>query len=91
MTASPQARTAADGLSDLRRPVRLTVAPADAAAAASVLDGAGLRYERRAGTGSVHFAVANRGELDADQLPWLDGLVRGLRARGVTPLAFRAP
>ena len=89
--ASPRARTAAAGRSDLQRPVRLTVAPADAARAAAVLDRAGLRYERRPATGSVGFAIANPGELDADQISWLDGVLRGLRAGGITPLAFRAP
>jgi hypothetical protein len=55
-----------------------------------VLDRAGLAYERRAGSGSVRFAVVNRGQLDADELPWLDSVVRGLRAAGVTPLALHA-
>jgi len=87
---SARAAAAARGLSDLRRPVRLSVTPADAAAAAAVLDRAGLAYERRTGAGSVRFAVVNRGELDADQLPWLDTVVRGLRAAGVTPLALSA-
>jgi hypothetical protein len=82
---------AARGLSDLQRPVRVTVAPADAAAAAAVLDRAGLAYERRASAGSVRFAVANRGQLDSDQLPWLDTVLGGLKAAGVTPLALRAP
>jgi hypothetical protein len=91
VTAAPQARTAALALSGLRSPVRLTVTPADAPAAAAVLDRAGLPYERRTGAGSVRFAIANRGELDADQLPWLDAVLLGLRSAGVTPLAFRAP
>ncbi len=89
--AATSARAAVTGLSALQRPVRLSVAPADAAAAAAVLDRAGLAYERRAGAGSVRFAVANRGQLDSDQLPWLDTVVRGLRAAGVTPLALHAP
>ncbi len=89
--AAPTARAASGGLSALQRPVRLSVLPADAGSAAAVLDRAGLAYERRTGAGSVRFAVVNRGQLDADQLPWLDTVVRGLRASGVTPLALSAP
>jgi hypothetical protein len=91
VAVSSRAAAAARGLSELQRPVRLSVAPADAAAAAAVLDRAGLAYERRTAAGSVRFAVVNRGQLDADQLPWLDSVLRGLRAAGVTPLAFTAP
>jgi hypothetical protein len=42
-------------------------------------------------TGPVGFAVVNCGELDSEQLTWLDTVVRGRTAVGVRPLALGAP
>jgi hypothetical protein len=82
------ARAAAGRLSDLQRPLRVTVAAGGAAATERLLRGYGARFEVRRAGGQVHFLVANPRGLAADEHPFAADLARRLRASGVPVRAF---
>jgi hypothetical protein len=82
------AKAAAGRLSDLERPLRLTVAAAGAAEAERLLRGYGARFETRRAGGQVRFLVANPRGLAADEHPFATDLARRLRDRGLPVRAF---
>ena len=82
------ARAAAGRLSDLQRPLRVTVAAAGAAATERLLRGYGARFETRRSGGQVHFLVANPRGLSADEHPFAADLARRLREQRVPVRAF---
>jgi hypothetical protein len=90
--SADRARAAASvtELSPLRRPVRLTVRATTEAATRTLLDRHGLRYEVRRADDVVRFSIANSTGSVADQLPWLDPLVRALRSSPIEVVAFIA-
>ena len=79
---------AAGRLSDLQRPLRVSVAAAGAAATERLLRGFGARFEVRRAGGQVHFLVANPRGLAADEHPFAADLARRLRTEGVPVRAF---
>jgi Zinc carboxypeptidase len=82
------AQAAAGRLSDLDRPIRLTVAAAGAAGAERLLRGYGARFETRRAGGQVHFLVANPRGLGLDEHPFAADLARRLRAADLPVRAF---
>jgi hypothetical protein len=82
------AKAAAARLSDLQRPLRVTVAAGGAAATERLLRGYGASFEVRRAGGQVHFLVANPRGLAADEHPFATDLARRLRASGVPVRAF---
>jgi hypothetical protein len=82
------AKAAAGRLSDLQRPLRVTVAASGAPATERLLRGFGARFEVRRSGGQVHFLVANPRGLAADEHPFAADLARNLRASGVKVRAF---
>jgi Zinc carboxypeptidase len=82
------ARAAAGRLSDLQRPLRVTVAAGGAAATERLLRGYGARFEARRADGQVHFLVANPRGLTADEHPFAADLARRLRTSGLPVRAF---
>ncbi len=56
-----------------------------------MLDRYDLRYQVRRDGDIVRLAIANPAEAGADDLPWLDPLVRDLRSGPVEVVAFIAP
>jgi hypothetical protein len=82
------AKAAAGRLSDLQRPLRITVAAAGAAATERLLAGYGARFEVRRAAGKVHFLVANPRGLTADEHPFAADLARRLRSSGLPVRAF---
>jgi hypothetical protein len=82
------ARAAAGRLSDLDRPIRVTVAAAGAAAAERLLRGFGARFETRRSGGQVHYLVANPRGLGLDEHPFAADLARRLRAADLPVRAF---
>jgi hypothetical protein len=82
------AKAAAGRLSDLQRPLRVTVAADGAAATERLLRRFGARFEVRRAGGQVHFVVANPRGLAADEHPFAADLARTLRASGVKVRAF---
>jgi hypothetical protein len=82
------ARAAAGRLSDLERPIRLTVAASGAAGAERLLRGVGARFETRRSGGQVHYLVANPRGLGLDEHPFAADLARRLRATGLPVRAF---
>jgi len=82
------ARAAAGRLSDLQRPLRVTVAAGGAAATERLLGGYGARFEARRSGGQVQFLVANPRGLAADEHPFAADLARRLRTSGVPVRAF---
>jgi hypothetical protein len=82
------ARAAAGRLSDLDRPIRLTVAAAGAAGAERLLRGYGARFETRRAGDQVHYLVANPRGFGLDEHPFAADLARRLRAAGLPVRAF---
>jgi hypothetical protein len=83
-----RAQAAAGRLSDLERPIRLTVAASGAAEAERLLRGFGARFETRRAGGQVRFLVANPRGLAADEHPFAADLARRLRAANLPVRAF---
>jgi hypothetical protein len=82
------ARAAAAKLSDLDRPIRVTVAASGAAATERLLRGYGARFEARRAGGQVRFLVANPRGLAADEHPFAADLARRLHAGNLPVRAF---
>ncbi|HEX2375360.1 MAG TPA: M14 family zinc carboxypeptidase [Actinomycetota bacterium] len=82
------AQAAAGRLSDLDRPLRVTVAASGAAATERLLRGYGARFETRRAAGQVHFSVANPRGLGIDEHPFAADLARRLRAANLPVRAF---
>jgi hypothetical protein len=78
-----RSKAAAGRLSELERPLRITVAASGAAETERLLRGFGARFETRRADGQVHFAVANPRGLAADEHPFVAELARQLRARNL--------
>jgi hypothetical protein len=78
-----RSRAAAGRLSELERPLRVTVAASGAAETERLLRGFGARFETRRADGQVHFVVANPRGLAADEHPFVAELARQLRARNL--------
>jgi len=83
-----RSKAAAGRLSELERPLRVTVAASGAAETERLLRGFGARFETRRAAGQVHFAVANPRGLAADEHPFVAELARQLRARNLPVRAF---
>jgi Zinc carboxypeptidase len=83
-----EARAAAGRLSDLHRPIRLTVAAAGAAGAERLLRGFGARFETRRAGGQVHYRIANPRGLGLDEHPFAADLARRLHAADLPVRAF---
>ena len=83
-----RSRAAAGQLSELERPLRVTVAASGAAATERLLRGYGARFETRRAAGQVHFAVANPRGLAIDEHPFASELATQLRARNLPVRAF---
>jgi hypothetical protein len=82
------ARAAAARLSDLDRPIRVTVASSGAAATERLLRGYGARFEAHRAGGQVRFLVANPRGLAADEHPFAADLARRLHAGNLPVRAF---
>jgi hypothetical protein len=82
------AQAAAGRLSDLDRPIRVTVAAAGAAGTERLLRGYGARFETRRAGGQVHYLVANPRGLGLDEHPFAADLARRLRAARLPVRAF---
>jgi hypothetical protein len=82
------AQAAAGRLSNLDRPIRVTVAAGGAAATERLLRGYGARFETRRSRGQVRFLVANPRGLAADEHPFALDLARQLRAANLPVRAF---
>jgi Zinc carboxypeptidase len=82
------ARAAAARLSDLDRPIRVTVASSGAAATERLLRGYGARFEAHRSGGQVRFLVANPHGLAADEHPFAADLARRLHAGNLPVRAF---
>jgi Zinc carboxypeptidase len=82
------ARAAAARLSDLDRPIRVTVASSGAAATERLLRGYGARFEAHRSGGQVRFLVANPRGLAADEHPFAADLARRLHAGNLPVRAF---
>jgi Zinc carboxypeptidase len=82
------ARAAAARLSDLDRPIRVTVAASGAAATERLLRGYGARFEAHRAGGQVRFLVANPRGLAADEHPFAADLARRLQAGNLPVRAF---
>ncbi|HEV3464615.1 MAG TPA: M14 family zinc carboxypeptidase [Actinomycetota bacterium] len=83
-----KAKAAAGRLSELERPLRVTVAASGAAETERLLRGYGARYETRRAGGQVRFLVANPRGLTADEHPFATRLAQRLRDQGVPVRAF---
>jgi Zinc carboxypeptidase len=83
-----RSKAAAGRLSELERPLRVTVAASGAAETERLLRGFGARFETRRAAGQVRFAVANPRGLAADEHPFVAELARQLRARNLPVRAF---
>ncbi len=85
------ARTDAADLQAPHDPVRLVVEPAGEAAARSLLDARGLRYDAVRTRDRVSLAIANPSGATADELPWVHSLASDLQRTGVPVVMFSTP
>ncbi|HEU0102798.1 MAG TPA: M14 family zinc carboxypeptidase [Mycobacteriales bacterium] len=89
--AEATARTGAGSLLQAGRPIRVSVRPADAAAAGTVLRELGARWTSTTTDQRVSFVVANPGLLATDEHPWASALPSRLTSAGIRPLAVVLP
>jgi hypothetical protein len=83
-----RAKAAAGRLSELERPLRITVGASGVAETERLLRGYGARFEVRRAGGQVRFLVANPGGLGIDEHPFAADLARHLRAANLPVRAF---
>ena len=86
-----RARRAAARIRGTSSDIRLAVRRSSAGAARAVLDSFGARYRVRSSRRVTAFAIANPGELTADDHPYARSLPSALERAGVETIAFRAP
>ncbi|MGH2961343.1 MAG: M14 family zinc carboxypeptidase [Solirubrobacterales bacterium] len=89
--ARDRARRAAGQLTGSTATIRLSVRPASAESAESVLSRYGARYQVQRSRGRVSFLIANPRELTADEHPFAARLPGALESAGVRTIAYRTP